>query len=85
MESGSCLGLRAFVQVQSGRRRCARGLRSLHHYLRVNHDLGHYLWLCLSINRGDFQVEAKQLEDSGWLRAVGGIAVAPKVGAVTPP
>ena len=29
-------------------------------------------------NGGDFQVEPRQLEDSGWVRAIGGYVVAPK-------
>ena len=33
---------------------------------------------------GDFQVEPKQLEDSGWVRAVGGFVVAPQLATVTP-
>ena len=34
---------------------------------------------------GDFQVEPKQLEDSGWVRAVGGFVVVPQLATVTPP
>ena len=33
---------------------------------------------------GDFQVEPKQLEDSGWARAVGGFVEAPQLATVTP-
>ena len=33
---------------------------------------------------GDFQVEPKQLEGSGWVRAVGGFVVAALLGTVTP-
>ena len=33
---------------------------------------------------GDFQVEPGQLEDSGWVRAVGGFVVAPRLATVTP-
>ena len=33
---------------------------------------------------GDCQLEPKQLEDSGWVRAVGGFVVAPQLATVTP-
>ena len=33
---------------------------------------------------GDFQVEPAQLEDSGWVRAIGGFVVAPQLATVTP-
>ena len=33
---------------------------------------------------GDFQVEPSQLEDSGWVRAVGGYVVAPRLATITP-
>ena len=36
------------------------------------------------ITGGDFQVEPKQLEDGGWVRAVGGFVVAPQLATVTP-
>ena len=66
-------------------------------YMHTGTDLTQENWQILStidpwltsqgllfVISGDFQVEPKQLEDSGWVRAVGGSVVAPQLATVTP-
>ena len=75
------------------RRHCARrSADSFSLHARIGAGLTQENWQILSmigqrltsqalsfVIGGDFQVEPKQLEDSGWVRAVGGFLVAPQL------